>query len=206
MDKKKIALLIDGGCLRAWSKETGHSYDAALIERVAHASVDPDEELFRVLYYDCEPYAGTVKLPLSGTTKKYSPSNWLHTLEGLQLFAVRKGSLHFRGWDLKDKTKPATKDDDLQARFEQKGVDMRLGLDIASYSVKRLVDRIAVITADTDMVPAFKLARQSGLQVVLVVMAAINQPPHKELYAHADLHRVVQWPGAAVTPSAAPTP
>ena len=42
--------------------------------------------------------------------------------------------------------------------FEQKGVDMRVGLDIAAFANRRSVDRIVLVTGDTDMIPAMKQA------------------------------------------------
>lgn len=44
---------------------------------------------------------------------------------------------------------------------------MRIGIDVATLAYKKLVDRILLISGDTDMVPAIKLARREGLQVVL---------------------------------------
>lgn len=153
-----------------------------------------DEELLRVLYYDCAPFNGTVQTPISHQPQKFSGDDlWLMDLAKRDFFAVRRGVLKFRGWDPKKGVTPTT-DAHFTPRFEQKGVDMRIGLDIASYSTKRLVDRIAVITADTDMVPALKYARQSGLQVVLIAMANIKKPLATELIMHGDVHRTVGWP------------
>lgn len=198
---KKLALLVDGGCLRAWAKEAKHAYEPNLIEAVAKQCAAPgSEELFRVLYYDCEPFTGSAYLPLSGTKKTFTGTPWLHELEHRDLFAVRRGQLRFRGWQLQDPKTPAKTDADFVPRFEQKGVDMRIGLDIANYSVNRIVDRIAVLTSDTDMIPAFKFARQSGLQIVLISMDGCK-PPTGDLSAHADFHRTVKWP---VLPAATP--
>jgi hypothetical protein len=52
------------------------------------------------------------------------------------LFAVRTGVLKFRGFILKTSGIPFTPavpltDADFEAKFEQKGVDMRIGLDMA---------------------------------------------------------------------------
>ncbi len=49
----------------------------------------------------------------------------------------------------------------------QKGVDIKFGIDIASLAYKRLVERVVLITGDADFVPAAKLARREGLDVVL---------------------------------------
>lgn len=43
---------------------------------------------------------------------------------------------------------------------KQKGVDMRIGLDIASLAYKKQVDRIILIAWNSDFVPAAKLARR----------------------------------------------
>ncbi len=50
-------------------------------------------------------------------------------------------------------------------KIEQKGVDLRIGLDIARLSLRRMVDIIVVVTGDSDMVPAFKFARREGIRV-----------------------------------------
>jgi len=57
---------------------------------------------------------------------------------------------------------------DIRFGLEQKGVDMRIGMDVASLSIKRLVERIILISGDTDMVPAIKLARREGVQVCVI--------------------------------------
>jgi uncharacterized LabA/DUF88 family protein len=82
-------------------------------------------------------------------------------------------------------------DDDFKPQFEQKGVDMRIGLDIATYSAERLAHRIILITNDTDCVPAMKFARKDGLQTVLIEL--VNCKPAPELVAHADFKRRIGW-------------
>lgn len=51
---------------------------------------------------------------------------------------------------------------DLLLNMRQKGVDMKIGLDIATFSYKRLVDQIVLISGDSDFVPAAKLAEQKA--------------------------------------------
>ena len=53
------------------------------------------------------------------------------------------------------------------AEHRTKGVDLRIGLDIARLSLRRLVDVIVVVTGDSDMVLAFKFARREGVRVYL---------------------------------------
>ena len=83
-------------------------------------------------------------------------------------------------------------DADFKPDFEQKGVDMRIGLDIAKFAKTRSVDRIALISNDTDCLPAMKHARIAGLQVVLVALP--NSKPAPELLWHCDFERKVAWP------------
>ncbi len=72
---------------------------------------------------------------------------------------------------------------DLVPNIQQKGVDIRIGLDIASIAVKRIVDTLVLVTGDSDLVPAMKLARKEGLRVYL---EALGHGVRRELKAHAD--------------------
>ena len=49
----------------------------------------------------------------------------------------------------------------------KKGVDMRIGLDIASLTLKGQADTIILVSGDADFVPAAKLARREGVRFVL---------------------------------------
>lgn len=192
---KKIIVLIDGGHLRVRANFDGKKYDPAFIESFAHKCKSSDEEIFRILYYDCAPYSGTVKLPVSGDPHTFTGSDkWLEELARKDLFAVRRGVLKFRGF--KPKQTPVLPalltDADFKPDFEQKGVDMRIGLDIALYSERRTVDRIALVSNDTDCVPAMKYGRRHGLQVVIVELPKCKTA--SELIMHSDFKRLVTWP------------
>jgi len=194
----RVAVLIDGGHWRIQAREAKLKYDNDLIEKVAHACIHEDETLLRILYYDCAPYQGKVKMPVSGEDREFSSSDaWLNNLAARDYFAVRKGVLKFRGFKPRKipvADKPLT-DADFKPDFEQKGVDMRIGLDMATFSERRSVDRVILATNDTDCVPAMKHARKAGLQVALIALP--NQRPAAELLRHADFLRAVAWPPAA---------
>src|SRR5579863_8943722 len=99
---KKIAVMLDGGHVRVYAKRAGYTYDPSYIEKIAHACVMADEELYRILYYDCAPFVGTAVLPVSAQKKTFVGSDsWLHELARRDLFAVRRGILKFRGCVLK---------------------------------------------------------------------------------------------------------
>ena len=192
----RVAILIDGGHLRILARREGHNpYDANFIEKVALACVGQHETPLRFLYYDCAAFEGKAKLPVSGKQREFKGNDgWLRQLASKDLFAVRRGELKFRGFKPKNipiSARPLT-DDDFEPDFEQKGVDMRIGLDIATFCGSRAVERIVLLTGDTDCVPAMKHARIAGLQVVLVVFP--NQRIAPELRWHADFQRPVKWP------------
>jgi uncharacterized LabA/DUF88 family protein len=157
-----------------------------------------DEVIHRILYYDCPSYKGEAVQPVSGIKKAFVGSDkWLHDLSHNDLFAVRIGVLKFRGFVLRHSRIPFTPsvpltDEDFEAKFEQKGVDMRIGLDTATLSANHSVDLIALVTNDTDCIPAMKHARRAGLQVALVSVPGYNPAP--ELLAHSDFRRNIAWP------------
>jgi uncharacterized LabA/DUF88 family protein len=74
-------------------------------------------------------------------------------------------------------------DEDFRYDVRQKGVDMKIGLDIASISSKRLVDQIVLVAGDSDFVPAAKTARREGVDFILDPMGAPIMP---ELHEHID--------------------
>ena len=65
----------------------------------------------------------------------------------------------------------------------QKGVDMRIGVDMTSLALKKQVDQIILISGDSDFVPAAKLARREGIDFVLDPMWA---PIKDDLFEHID--------------------
>lgn len=191
----RVAVLIDGGHLRAISRIAKLVYDPDFIEKIAHECVEGGELLIRALYYDCAPYSGTVKKPVSGeVVTLVGNDGWLKELAQKDLFAVRRGVLKFRGFKPKRTLAPEAllTDDDFKMDFEQKGVDMRIGLDIANFANQNSVDRIILVTGDTDCIPAMKYARIAGLQIVLAEFNNHRLSP--ELLWHTDIKRHVDWP------------
>lgn len=69
---------------------------------------------------------------------------------------------------------------------------MKIGLDVAWLASKSIVDRIILVTADSDFVPAMKFARREGVQVVLVTMG--HRMVKHDLLVHADEVRSVAYP------------
>jgi uncharacterized LabA/DUF88 family protein len=193
---KKIAILIDGGYLRAIAKHQAIAYTPYFIERFAANCRAQDEEIFRILYYDCAPFEGFKRLPVSGTLHHFHANDlWLTELSRKDLFAVRRGVLKFRGF--KPRQTPVghgapLQDTDFKPDFEQKGVDMRIGLDIAVYSENRAIERVVLVSNDTDCAAALKHGRRAGLQVVIIELPGCRTA--QELLSHSDFKRSVSWP------------
>lgn len=73
---------------------------------------------------------------------------------------------------------------DLVPDMTQKGVDIRIGLDIAWIALKHVADVLVLVTGDSDFVPVMKFARKEGLKVYL---ETLSHGVRRELKAHADL-------------------
>lgn len=73
--------------------------------------------------------------------------------------------------------------DDVRLGLRQKGVDMRIGLDISTLTLKKQVDTIILVTGDSDFVPAAKLARREGVEFLL---DPLWQSVKEDLHEHVD--------------------
>jgi uncharacterized LabA/DUF88 family protein len=76
-------------------------------------------------------------------------------------------------------------DADFDLDISQKGVDMRIGLDMARLALREMVRAIIVVTGDADFIPAFKFVRREGVKVILDTMGHRSIRP--DLKAHADI-------------------
>ena len=161
-----------------------------------------ERQLYRIFYYDCEPVGRrSVYHPLTKKNVDLDKSDtytWTQTfLEELRKrrkFALRLGTLsnqiayNLRP-DVTRKLLAGTKqleeltEDDFVFVAQQKGVDMRVGVDIASLAYKKQVDQIILIAGDSDFVPAAKLARREGVDFILDPMWADIKP---DLFEHID--------------------
>lgn len=195
------AMLLDGGFLRhKLSSSTSHIDAAGISKFVRQVQKLPcvnGMRLHRIYFYDSKPLLGAEKKPLGGDRVDFGTSPTAARNKSLQsalsrepFFALRYGELFLEGWRLKSKvlkrvaTKIEISADDLEPNIRQKGVDMRIGLDIASLTLKKHVQVIVLVTGDSDFVPAMKFARREGAQLVLVTL---GHGVREGLFEHADL-------------------
>lgn len=204
----KIAVLIDGGffvkrfnTLYNKDRKMSGAEVAEHLYTMAHKHVGSKNILYRIFYYDCEPLSKKVHNPISHKAIDFSKSEeykfrkeLIDALKRKRKVAIRIGTLKdnntwaIRPQKLKDLLSRNISIDDLNENdvyFEirQKGIDMKIGVDIASLALKRFVDCIVLFSGDSDFVPAAKLARREGIDFVLDPMKANVEP---QLYEHID--------------------
>ena len=205
----KTAILIDGGFYRRRAQALFGEKDArSRAEELSHychrhlKEKHEDRELYRIFYYDCPPMEKKIYHPLLKAQIDYSTTElytWTHEffkeLKKRRKFALRLGNLsesvaHF---NLRmDATKKLCAgslrfeditDEHFELKVEQKGVDMKIGIDIASMAYKKQVEQIILIAGDSDFVPAAKLARREGIDFILDPMGNTIKP---DLQEHID--------------------
>ena len=172
---------------------------------------DDRRELYRIFFYDCPPLSKKAHNPLTKEAIDFSRTHVaafrleLHNeLRKLRKVALRLGYLNeWSGyWAITpEKTKELLdhkisindlKPEDVHYEVRQKGVDMRIGLDIASMAYKKQVDQIILVAGDSDFVPAAKLARREGIDFILDPMWSHIRD---DLFEHIDgLRSVCQKP------------
>ena len=205
------AIMVDGGFYRKQAKKLfGEKPPKERAEELAsycrrHLKSDLKNEtkrLYRIFYYDCYPSDKNIYNPLTqktvnmGKSPLYKWSNeFFKELASQRKLALRMGELleSQAGYQLNPDVlkkllrKEITVDDitetDLSLDIQQKGVDMRIGLDIASLAQKRLVNQIVLIAGDSDFVPAAKHARREGIDFILDPMW---HPVKDSLLLHID--------------------
>lgn len=141
--------------------------------------------LYRIFYYDAHPYKNQEQRPVSKTNINYARTDEavfreeiFAALRGKRKYALRLGHVYREhGWLLHDtslkellrgdKAVSDLVDDDFRLGLRQKGVDMRLGVDIASLTLKQQVDTVVLVTGDTDFISVTKLARREGVEIIL---------------------------------------
>ena len=163
--------------------------------------------LYRIFYYDCEPVEKGVIVynPLTRRSENLGESEngkwmkeFLAELVHRRKFALRLGRLGTSGnaaisYNLRPEVTKALLNGsmkleeitqrDLKLNLSQKGVDMRIGVDISSIAFKQQVDQIILIAGDSDFVPAAKQARREGIDFILDPM---GNKIAEDLFEHID--------------------
>lgn len=206
----KTAILIDGGFYRRRAQKVfgDKSAQERAIElenyckRHLNSYGEKNNDLYRIFYYDCPPSAKRIYHPLLKKQVDFSKTDlyswtiqFFDELKKKRKFAIRLGKLaeeqaHFtiRPEIVKELCNGKIEfsnltEKDFCVEIDQKGVDMKIGLDIASMAYKHQVDQIILISGDSDFVPAAKLARREGIDFILDPLGAHIKP---DLFEHID--------------------
>lgn len=207
----RTAILVDGGFYRKrayalWGPLSAEARAKELFSYCnEHLRKNDGKEyrhLYRVFYYDCEPLKRTsVYHPLTQKNIELDKSEtfkwtetFLNELRKRRKFAIRLGTLATKpNYNLKPEVTKSLLlgkrkiedlcESDFDFNAQQKGVDMKIGIDIASLAYKKQVDQIILISGDSDFVPAAKMARREGIDFILDPMRA---PIKDDLFEHID--------------------
>lgn len=207
------AILVDGGFFmkryrHLYKQASTHSPEkvaknlhAICLKHLAGKDGKEERSLYRIFFYDCPPLLNKAHNPITNKAIDYSKTaesifrlQFHEELKKLRKVAIRLGHLSNQNeWIItplktKELLKMKIKIEDLSEKdvihvIRQKGVDMKIGLDIASLSYKKFVNQIILIAGDSDFVPAAKLARREGIDFLLDPMW---NPINPTLHEHID--------------------
>lgn len=156
----RLAVFIDGGYIERIARydfKVSPDYgklSQGITKEISEQSTEP-VELLRALFYHCLPYQSPN--PTEEESERYGRARKFYGALGrLPRFQVRLGRLNYRG-------------NDSQGRpiFQQKRVDLLLGLDFALLAGKHQIGHAAIISGDADLIPAIEVAKQEGVCVWL---------------------------------------
>lgn len=205
----QTAILVDGGFYRRRAQAVFGDKSACdrayELEKYCLRHLNTHGEssnLYRIFYYDCAPFCKRVFHPFLQQQVDLGKSelhdwtiDFFDELKKRRKFAIRLGKLaeeqahyNIRPHVVKKLCNGKLQFSDLQEsdfclQIEQKGVDMKIGLDIASMAYKNQVNQIILISGDSDFVSAAKLARREGIDFILDPLGAPIKP---DLFEHID--------------------
>lgn len=209
------AILVDGAFYRKRARHyngelTPQERAEELVEhchRLLCADKYEARTLYRIFYYDCPPLDKNIMDPITGRTINLGKSAdyiwmtaFLEELKRMRKFAIRLGRLSDTTIEYNLKYEVLKKllngkmqvseitNSDLTLNIEQKGVDMRIGVDISSLAYKKQVNQIILVSGDSDFVPAAKQARREGIDFLLNPLGA---PIKSDLFEHID--GLINW-------------
>lgn len=192
----EVAILIDGGFFIQRFKKMNKGKDPLkadienLIQDIMNKVTQKSngsciDVLYRSYYYDCFPFGKIIKdingnkIDFSQTKIFNKKEGFINSLKDIDQFALRLGELSFSGWKIDAKNPKSSP----YPNFRQKGVDMKIGLDMAWMSSKNIVNKIVLVAGDSDFISPIKLVRREGLMIYLYPM---NNHLKSELIEHSD--------------------
>jgi uncharacterized LabA/DUF88 family protein len=142
--------------------------------KLAHAMAG-QEGLLRAYYYNCLPWLG--EEPTDAEKERFQKKQaFFSALDHLPRFQVRLGKLALAGYSREG-----------APVYQQKRVDLMLGVDMTLLASKGKVTSIALFSGDSDTIPAIEAVKQEGVIVKLWHGALDGEhAPSRELYRMCD--------------------
>ena len=169
----KCAIYIDGGyldnVLRRDHKSVRFDYGKFMTRTRG------GDDLLRAYYYHCMPYQSSP--PTDEERKRFAAKQrFINVLNHIPRVEVRLGDLQRHG---------VTKNgDDI---YVQKRVDVMMAVDMVLLAAKHRVDRIVLLTGDSDAIPAVEAVKAEGVIVTLLHGSLQGRAsPSRELYQIVD--------------------
>ena len=164
----RVAIFVDGGYLDKVLESEFPNAD--LSYQKLSAALAGAGDLLRTYYYHSLPYQGTP--PTAEQQARYSGRrSFFNALERLPRYTVRLGRVAHVGRSRRG-----------GPIFEQKQVDILLGIDLVLLAAKHLIQEAILVTGDSDFIPAVAVAKAEGVLVRLY--HGVN--PHNSLWQEAD--------------------
>jgi uncharacterized LabA/DUF88 family protein len=182
----KVTFIVDGEFMRKRIISLKAFYfDGPGIRRHCLTHLMEGETIGRILFYDALPFTGKGEHPISGpvdfsqTPLISRKQQFLQSLRVTPEISLRLGRSAWQAgqWQLDSNrlgelmageiSVNDIESSDIYPDIRQKGVDIRLGIDIATIAYKHQADRLVLVANDADYVPAVRLAREEGIKVVL---------------------------------------
>ena len=168
----KVAVFIDGRYLAKVLGTYRRDDSSGQRRRVEHrklindlvAEAGTDREIIRIYYYDCLPYQNNDDPTYEQTMRMEGTQRFHAALRRLPRFEVKLGRVAYRG-----------NDSDGKPIYEQKRVDLLLGMDLIMHAVKHTVDEVFLVTGDSDFIPAIQAVKAEGIVTYLAYGGMVYQ-------------------------------
>ncbi len=152
----RVAVFIDGSNFYHCCKDSFGRSDVDL-GKFADWLVGPSRHLVRTYYYNC---------PLSPDhpeEERKKQQKFLGALARVPYLEVRLGRLSHKQSMCPNCGKPIQ-------RYVEKGVDMRIGVDMLSLASKSLIDVAVLVSGDADLAEAVRAVKELGKHVELAAL------------------------------------
>ena len=112
-------------------------------------------DILRTYYYNCPPYQSNPPTPEE--SRRYAAARKFYdALRMRPRYEVRLGRLEYRGQDHNG-----------QPIFQQKRVDILLGVDLVKLATKHVIQQAILVAGDSDFIPAIAAAKSEGVVIRL---------------------------------------